>query len=413
MRALKRYGPDVVTILIVAACAVWYLKINFLRLIPGLPGDSDFSWYYRAGQAILNGHSPYEEPAWFYPPLTAFLMVPFALVNYVTARWIWLLLSNVFMLAGAWVTWSAVRRDRITICLIALIWAFGGAARESLMLGQMGPLLLLAVAMIFLRSESAEGIGTGIGLVLKYLPGIAAVALSLGRRWRALTVLGLSTVAGLVLPWAAMLLFPGPKTPTATRYWMGTPEIVSFSVPSVVLRILDPATRGPSVPHNWEYGNVAANLHLPQYQEWASVASGATVLAAGLLALLLACRGHLTVDQLPWAVAGLISLSLASAPVCWTHYQILQYPGAALVIAECLRRRAWAMAAAAALCAALLYPLPVNALTAYYNEHHAWSAASPATLYFWSSVTPAACLGLFAITLGMIRSTHSTRAVLM
>ncbi len=418
MRAVKRYGPNIVTALILTFCAVWYIKTNLLRQIQGLPGPSDFSFYYRAGQTILNGRSPYDEPAWFYPPLTAFLMTPFALVDYLTARWIWLLISHAFLVIGAWVTWRAIEPDRITLCSIACVWAFGGAASESLMLGQIGPLLVLVIAFAYTRGAVRQGTAAGIGFVLKYLPGILAFALLLHRSWRALAVFTGVVALGVIVPWIALLGFSGAKAPTTTHYWMGTPEIVSFSVPSVVLRILDPPKRGPHVPHNWEYGNVAVNLHLPRYQELASASAGAILLIAGAMALILVCKGRLNREQLPWAMAGLISLSLAAAPVCWSHYQILQYPGVALLVANAIRLRAWPTVVWTVGFSALLYPLPVSALTAYYNRYGAWTATSPATLYFWSSVAPLACMGLFVIALSMVRTATArpycaTRADLM
>ena len=134
-----------------------------------------------------------------------------------------------------------------------------------------------------------------------------------------------------------------------------------------------------------------------------SAGAAAAVLAAGILALIFVCRGRLNSRQLPWAMAGLISLSLAAAPVCWTHYQILQYPGIALLFARSIAQRDWSATVWTAAAFALLYPVPVAVLTVYYNQH-GWTAASPATLYIWTSVTPLACLGILALTLRKLRS---------
>jgi hypothetical protein len=111
-------------------------------------------------------------------------------------------------------------------------------------------------------------------------------------------------------------------------------------------------------------------------------------------------------EQLPWALAGLVSLSLAAAPVCWSHYQLLQYPGVAMMLASSIRLRAWPSAAATAVCFALTYPLPELFLHRYYDAHRAWTAASPATLYLWPAAAPLACLGLFALALVHVRRTH-------
>jgi hypothetical protein len=112
-----------------------------------------------------------------------------------------------------------------------------------------------------------------------------------------------------------------------------------------------------------------------------------------VLAFMLKCR--LSTVQSPFVMAALISLSLAASPVGWTHYQVMQYPGVALLLFHTMRSRLWTMFAAALASAALLYPLPVAVLTAYYEKYGKWTAASPATLYFWTSVTPLAALALF------------------
>jgi hypothetical protein len=100
---------------------------------------------------------------------------------------------------------------------------------------------------------------------------------------------------------------------------------------------------------------------------------------------------------------GLLSLSLAGAPVCWSHYQVLQYPGVALMLVSAVRLRAWRIAAAVAVCFAFAYQLPEVALRAYHDKYAGWSAASPATLYFWSSVAPLACVGLFGLALRNVK----------
>jgi hypothetical protein len=103
------------------------------------------------------------------------------------------------------------------------------------------------------------------------------------------------------------------------------------------------------------------------------------------------------------AMVALVSLSLAAAPVCWSHYQVLQYPGVALLLANSIRLRAWRTAAAVVLCFLLLHQFPETALSHYYDEHSGWTAASPATLYLWTSVTPLACLGLFGLALSYVK----------
>lgn len=101
-------------------------------------------------------------------------------------------------------------------------------------------------------------------------------------------------------------------------------------------------------------------------------------------------------------MAGLAALSLAVAPVCWTHYQLLQYPGAAMLLTAAIRRRDWRPAFATAAWFALVYQLPQRFLIAYHDAHNSWTTASPFTLYLWSTAPPLASLALFALTLRQV-----------
>src|SRR5690242_4924244 len=149
MKVLRRHGADILTTVVVALCCFWYVKENVLRYTGRLADPSDFIHYHQAARAILHGRSPFGDPEYVYPPLIGFLMAPFGLTDYVTARWIWFLLSHAFLLAAAWLLWRAAGRGRIALCSIAGVWAFGGAAGESLSLGQIGPLLVLVLVLAY------------------------------------------------------------------------------------------------------------------------------------------------------------------------------------------------------------------------------------------------------------------------
>jgi Glycosyltransferase family 87 len=406
VRTLKQNAANIACTIFVGYFAYLYWKINILRPIPGLSSVSDFGVYYRAGRDVLNGASPYENPAYFYPPLVAFAMAPFALTDYVTGRWLWFLLSHGLLLLAAWLLWRALGRGRIALCCIAAVWALGGAAKETLDVGQLSPLLVLVLVLACTQRGRLQGASVGLGFALKYIPGLLAVAFFMHRRWRTLVGFAGTVLVTAVLPWLALsLLFAGARAPRAAHYWMGTPAMFSWSIPSMVLRILIPLRRGTALPHDWQFGNVAESLNLRPDLAWISAGAAIATLALGVLVLALVCRGRLNREQVPWAMAGLVSLSLAAAPVCWSHYEVLQYPGVAMLLVSAIRLRAWRATAAAIVCFALLHRLPETFLTRYYDAHNAWTAASPATLYFWTSVTPLACLCLFALALMNVRRT--------
>jgi hypothetical protein len=392
---MKR-GVNLAAILFCVLCAAWYFRVTVLTVIPELSHPSDFTLYYEAARNVLAGRSPFVTEGYIYPPLLAWLLAPLATLSYVAARWVWFLLSQSCMLAAAWLMWRSFGRDWVAACSIALVWAFGGAAVESLALGQLGAPLALLLALAYTQPGWRPAAAAGFGLALKFIPGVLAVALLLRRDWRALLVFGGVALALLALPWFFVACcLDGPQKPAGTDTWTGTPATLSWSIPSVVLRILDPPTPGPgSLPHDWEAGNDLPHLHLPANRRLISIGAALATLLAGLLALAFATRGSLSPEQASFAMAALTSLSLAAAPVSWTHYQVMQYPGVALLLWHSWRSRAWAALGAALACAALLYPLPVAILTDYYEKYGRFTAESPVTLYIWTSVTPLAALVL-------------------
>src|SRR5947207_1479583 len=107
MSVLKQQRANIITGLILALCVVWYFKATVLGPVQWLGARRDFIHYWEEGRTILSRQSPYASTAWFYPPLTAFAMVPFAFTDYLTARWIWFLMSHTFLLIAAWLMWRA------------------------------------------------------------------------------------------------------------------------------------------------------------------------------------------------------------------------------------------------------------------------------------------------------------------
>jgi len=400
-RAIER----VAAILFLTLCLGCYFEINVREQMPD-GGASDFNVYYRAGQAVLSGKTPYGDPGYLYPPLFAFLMTPIARANLLHAQWLWFLCSHAFLLGSAWLVWRASGGGWIPACIVACIWAFGGAASENLGLGQVGPLLMLLIAMAL--TGAGAGIAAGVSASLKYFPGVLGVVFALERNWRALAAFTAAALAGLLIPWIVIATWlQGPKSPANSYFWMGTPAILSWSAPSSVLRILDPAKTGVPLSNNWLNGNDLGAIQLPLWQRLISISIAAVVLMAGFAALWMVSRGRVTGAQAVWASAAMIAVALAASPICWTHYQILDYPGAALLIAAAIRRRMWPTLGWAIVCFAFTYQIPVLVLRRYYQAHGAWVADPAATLYFWTSFTPIANLALAGAFFRMLRAEKS------
>lgn len=391
----KSVLPAVAAVVIVISAA-WYVYDSFIEQMP-TAALSDFRWYYLAANHVVDGESPYLSEGYIYPPFLACLLTPLAYLEYVPARWVWFLLSHACLLVAAWLIWRELGSDRLAACVVAMVWALGGAAGESLALGQIGPelTLLLAAAYTLKRRGAAECAGTGFAM--KFIPGVLCVIFALRRNFRAIVTAAMTALALTVIPWIFVAYFlSGPNTPVHKDYLAGTPSVLSWSLPSVALRIYEPFEFGKAMPLDWVTGNGLETLHLSSQQQLVSLGVSLITLTLGCLTLARRVRFKLTVAQVPLASAAIVALALAASPVCWTHYQIMQYPGVALFLTYAARRRSWWLLGIAAASAAFLYPIPVDVLRSYYQQANHWPN-SPIVMYFWTTIPAIASLALFGL----------------
>jgi hypothetical protein len=376
-------------------CVAWYCREMAALVVPYIKNASDFSAYYEAARNVLAGRSPFLTDGYIYPPLLAFLLTPIATVSYVTARWVWFLFSHMCLLSAAWLLWRAMGRDWIAAISIAFVWAVGGAAPESLAWGQPGSELTLLVAIALSQRGWRAAAALGTGVAIKVFPGVLAVVFLLRRQWRTFVVFAGSAAALVLLPWSLVVCcLDGPRAPAGTDTWSGTPDPMSWGIPSVVLRVLDPPAQNGPLPPDWQ--TQLPYLRLPASHRWISIGAAAITLMAGFAMLAATGRAKSPAAQDAFAMAALISLSLAASPVCWPHYQVLQYPGLALLLCHALRSRKWGVLAAALILGALLYPVPMALFTDYYMKYGKLTESLPA-LYILTSIAPFASLGLFAV----------------
>jgi len=370
--------------------------------------------YHEASQDILHGHSPFNTTGYLYPPFFAFLLTPLGMLDLGTARFIWFILSQGFLVTAAWILWRALGRDWLAACVIGFVWAFGTAAFETLFMGQVGCFLTLLLTLAYTRSAPLDGTlrgaSLGIGAAIKIFPAVVAAPLLMARQWRALAAAAISSVLLIVVPWTAVIArFPGPIKPQSASFTTGTPAMLVWSVPATVLRILDPAKAGKNIPDSWENGWDLPRLHLPTRNRVLAVAASGATFLIGMAVFAVVLGGRLESDDLPLAMAGFTALTLAATPLAWTHYQVMQYPGVAMLLCGAIRMRRWFMVVATLLCGAMLNPLPVALLTRYYNQRGgSWSPADPFMLYFWTSTAPAASLVLFGLCIYSIRTLLAT-----
>jgi hypothetical protein len=384
-----------------AACAIWYFKQNILDVLP-TPGLSDFRFYYYAAQHVLQGESPFLTADYIYPPLLACLLVPLAAFDYFTARWIWFVLSHACLLTAAFLLWRRLGRDWIATTVIAFVWGAGWVAQDSFATGQPDPLLTLLIVVACVSDGWIRYASAGAGFAVKLIPAVLGLLAPLERNWRGLLTFLASAALFMAIPWAIVAFLRGPMAPANRDYLYGTPCVLSWSIPSVALRVLEPPDDDGKLPQDWATGWDLPRLRLSSEQKLVSISAAFATLTAGLALLWFKTRGRLSAEQIPIAGTALIALALAASPIAWWHYQAMQYPGVALLLYWAIRGRDWRRIASALACAAFLFPVPDAVLRYYYHQHERWPDA-PVPMYFWTSVTPIASLVLFALLVAIIK----------
>jgi Glycosyltransferase family 87 len=393
--------------LLVLGCIYATLNVVLVLLHLG-PALSDFSSYHQAARAILEGRSPFTVPTHDYPPLLSFLLTPFALLPYPSARLAWFGTSHLLiLLAAAW-TARALGGRHGDILAVAVAWTAAGSVAITLREGQVNSLLLVLLCVTFWPPEGHAWLRAwtlGTAAALKIWPGILVLGdLVRGHPRRALRAVVVALIL-IAAPLALIaMLLQGGVSPRRTNYWMGTPAILNTSLPAVVLRVLDPPKKGRPLPVNWIAGHNTETLRLPPFQRVASVVVAALTLVAGVGLIWLAVRrAGKAVD--PAAVdAALIGLALLAAPIAWTHYQLLQLPGAARLGRDLLDRRRWAD----------LWGLALAFVAANWTEaivrgpyfaHYGTTAGSISLVWLLSSLPMLASAALFALHLRWLFTT--------
>jgi len=376
-------------------CAAWYTYDTILTQLPANT-DSDFRGYYLAARHVLHGESPFLEDSYIYPPLLALLMAPLGALSYLAARWVWFVFSQGCLLWAAWLVYRYLGRGLVAACSVALVWAGGRAGGEAAGVGQLGPELALLLAIAYTAADWRQGAGLGLGIALKILPGPSAIGLALARCWQALCVAVLCSLLG-ALSWVlASWALAGPKAPPhPTSFLAGTPVVLSWSLPSVAQRIMDPPAPGRGMP--WANAFDLQALNLPSAARRVGLGVTIATFTLGIGALLLVTRGRVSRAQLPLTMASLTTLTLVAAPVSWTHYQVMQFPGMALFAGALALRGAWKKLGWALLCAAFIYPVPVTVLRAMVAANGDVWPNTPMANYFWISTAPVAGLVLYGM----------------
>jgi hypothetical protein len=196
-------------LLVVAAKATARLHHDdALWALAGWTGPFDLKIFLDAGDAVLDGRSPYPERGaiegqegtfYVYPPLLALAIVPLSVLSVSAA-------SSTFTVLGIFAVVGALRvlgvRDW-RCYVLALAYPY---TRDSLGIGAIGTFLALLVALVWRYRDDARlaGATTGVAIALKLFLAPLVLWLAFTRRLGAAAI-GVATALALaLLSWAAI-----------------------------------------------------------------------------------------------------------------------------------------------------------------------------------------------------------------
>ena len=369
-------------------------------------GPGDFGAYHQAGRALLEGRSPYAAHGLIYPPLAAFLFAPLAALPFATARVVWFVILQVCLLVAAAGTWRWLGGDRNALLATAAVWGLGGTIAENLFLGQVQPLLLaLIVVGWWQRRRLARTAGAllGFAAALKVLPAALLLPLIVRREGR-VSIAALGAAGALVaVPLVALTAaWPPPWRPAGQGYWAGSPAPLNLSLPAVALRLAEPPSAGGELPASWRGGVDLARFRVPPSRRALSLSIAAAVLLLGGAAVVRTLRATPPGRADDYAMAATIAIVLAASPISWYHYQLLQFPGLALLAQAALRRRspaAWL--GLGGLVLGLTFPTRLGSGIARLG---APLESTPALLWLFTTATPLLSIALAVWLLREARS---------
>jgi alpha-1,2-mannosyltransferase len=298
---------------------------------PYLSGHDLAALFTVEDAAILERLPPYASA---HPPFVGILFQPLALLGYLTAEKVWLVLDFVFLLGTVWVMSISLGR-RLPILAIAGITASLVAwapVDEEMEDGQIMLLVLLLCAVSFAaftaQREWTAGSILGLSLLIKPVAAMILFYLVLSRRWRALTG-ALSTLA-LGIGLATAVIGIGPileyvmhALPTASQAFQ--PDALNISVWSLGQRFFD-GTHPASID-----GKAAPGIYAPPLVHW-TVVAGVThfVFPAAVGALVAAAIWRSREPQ--WAISFCLIAGVLLSPISWSFDLVLLIIPAAWII---------------------------------------------------------------------------------
>lgn len=296
---------------------------------------TDFTQYYLAAQAILEGKSAYsglmERAAtagaamWIdaapYPPVFELLVLPFALLPHDAGWYAWTALSLLMVGASLYsaitTLWPAPPR-RMLILLLAGLALFPPLGYQ-LIYGNVSAVLLVAVTAIWLLCRggrhTAAGVVLGATCALKPVPAPLFLYLLWQRNWRAVAgtafgFFGFTALGALPLGPGEIVRYYREVLPQLNQFYAGIGNASFFGLGAKASMLLT------------ETGLVAPSRGL---ELGTTLVSAALALAVVALALR-ACERRPTIgERVDAEMAAMTIAVLLASPISWPHYLIVLY----------------------------------------------------------------------------------------
>lgn len=220
----KRYNINVLLVFVLLGHLVWIIVPPFIDFASGSwatkPHHSDFMSFWSAAQFALEGnpleayntalmkqaqitHMGYDDPKgildWLFPPIAFFIVLPFGLINYSLARFVWMAVTTA---AYAFVCYKIIpRKTAVLAALAAPALAYNCIFTQT---GALTAFLLGGMVICLPKRQILAGILIGVLTFKPQLGVLAPFALIAGGYWRAFFSASLTAV---FLVMAATLVF--------------------------------------------------------------------------------------------------------------------------------------------------------------------------------------------------------------
>ncbi|QYN34619.1 DUF2029 domain-containing protein [Pseudonocardia sp. DSM 110487] len=285
-------------------------------LVTMLPGPDmrdlhvDFDTFWHSAVALVSGDDIYDTPAKLTnlnPPLLTVLLVPFALLDALTAYRVFMVFTVLLVAAAILAVARELQLSRTATVLALVAVLASSPLHGALVLGQIYPLLLAGLVAGWIAQRRGRPVLAAVlyGVTVALKPSLAPVLLLLAvqRRWVPLR----AGVASAAVATLAGVLIAGPSSGIE---WLK----IAFSEPV------------PDTVDNASLPGLAVRFGVPSVF---GMLAGLAVLVGTLVWI---GRNRDRIDPAgtaPWAV---LAAGLLFSPIAWHNYLLLLFPGALALV---------------------------------------------------------------------------------